>query len=180
MCNRASFIAIRGGKIAWLQNSDSHDEIIRAEKLKDSELYARPFVRIECIPKNDPFSLNPLEWDVKEDEQELPSWYDREEWVSKILDELIHSRIPEEKRTGIIGNLEIKNGIYHFDWLTTAADVIADNGSISAPALTTAANVRADNGSKLEFPALTTAADVRAYNGSKLEFPALKKKRVRK
>ena len=157
MCKRASFLAIRGGKVAWLLNSDSHEDIVKAEGLKDDEIFTRKFVRIECVPNSDPFSLNPLDWKVKEDEEELPSWYDREEWVGKILDELIEKRIPEEKKTGTIGNLELKNGIYVFDWLATAA------------------NIYAYNGSKLDFPLLATAADIRAYNGS-ISAPLLGKK----
>jgi hypothetical protein len=195
MCNRASFLAIRGGRVAWLLDSDSHDDIIAANGLKDVGLCKRDFIRIECVPRGDPFSLVQSEWTVQEDENEdtLPSWYDREEWVSKILDELTLRRIPEEKRTGHCGKLTISDGgFYLFNWLTTAADVRADNGSnidlpaltnaadvraydgsISAPALTTAANISAYNGSKLDLPALTTAADVIADNGSKLDLPAL-------
>ena len=100
MCERASFLAIRGGRIAWKIDSDSHDEIIKQEGLEDVELCKRNFIRIECKPKADPFSTNPADWEVKEDEESLPSWYDREEWVSRIIDELVLRRIPEEHRAG--------------------------------------------------------------------------------
>lgn len=108
MCKRASFIAVRGGKVAWLLTSDSHEDIIKAEKLKDDDEHNRQFVRIECLPKDDPFSINPLDWEVKEDEESLPSWYDREEWVGKIVSELIEVRIPTELREKKCGNLYLR------------------------------------------------------------------------
>ncbi len=176
MCSRASFLAIWGGKVAWKKGSDKHDDIIEAEGLTDREVCDRRFIRIECEPLNDPFSLNRDDWIVKEDEpySTLPAWYDREEWIPKILDELILRRIPEELRTGIVGNINISKGDYVFDWLTTAADVIARDGSkLDLPALTTAANVIANNGS-ISAPALTTAANVITRDGS-ISAPALKK-----
>ena len=163
MCSRASFLAIRGGKIAWVLGSDSHDAIIEAEGLKDDDLYVRDFVRIECIPRADPFSTDPSEWVVREDEDEkdFPAWYDHEEWAGRILDELTQRRIPEERRTGIIGNLEVTDGLYVYDWITQAANVRAYNGSkLEFPMLTRAAAVLADNGS-ISAPMLTTAANVR-------------------
>ncbi len=108
MCKRASFLAVRGGKVAWLLTSDSHEGIIKAEGLKDNDEYNRQFVRIECLPKDDPFSINPLDWEVKEDEESLPSWYDREEWVGKILSELIEVRIPTELREKKCGDLDLR------------------------------------------------------------------------
>jgi hypothetical protein len=113
MCNRASFIAIRGGRVAWLIDTDSHDKIVKAEGLEDKELCDRRFIRIECKPKGDLFSQSPLDWEVTEDEgrNTLPAWYDREEWIPRILDELILRRIPEERRTGVVGNLTLDTAI---------------------------------------------------------------------
>jgi hypothetical protein len=126
MCKRASFIAIRGGKVAWILNDDSHDHIVAANNLKDAELCKRDFIRIEVTPKVDPFSRDPAEWEIHEDETELPSWYDREEWYTPIMDELILRRIPQElvdghyagyldlRGTGItsLGNLVVKGNVY--------------------------------------------------------------------
>jgi len=105
MCRRASFLAIRGGKVAWKLYSDSHDEIIQQEGLEDLELCKRNFIRIEVCPKVNPFSRDPNDWVVEEDEASdtFPSWYDREEWVPRILDELVYRRIPEEIQNGIYG-----------------------------------------------------------------------------
>jgi len=105
MCRRASFLAIRGGKVAWKLYSDSHDEIIQQEGLEDLELCKRNFIRIEVCPKVNPFSRDPAEWEIHEDEDEteLPSWYNREEWYTPIMDELVYRRIPQEIQNGIYG-----------------------------------------------------------------------------
>src|SRR5690606_34718293 len=103
MCKRASFIAVRGGKVAWKLWSDSHDEIIKQEGLEDLELCKRNFIRIEVSPKVNPFSRDPAEWEIHEDETELPSWYNREEWYTPIMDELVYRRIPREMENGIYG-----------------------------------------------------------------------------
>ena len=173
MCDRASFIAIRGGRIAWLLDSDSHDDVIKAEGLKDVSYPLRAFVRIECEPKADPFSTDPNDWTVKEDEDELPSWYDHEEWAGTILDELIYRRIPEEKRTGHCGKLNVKQSA-EYTWLTTAQDVtVYENATLDAPMLTTAQDVRMREGATLSVPALTTAQGVIVWKDATLSVPAL-------
>ena len=173
MCDRASFIAIRGGRVAWLLDSDSHEDIIKAEGLKDVSYPLRAFVRIECEPKADPFSTDPNDWTVKEDEKELPSWYDHEEWAGTIIDELIYRRIPEERRTGHCGQLEVRQDV-NYAWLTTARDVwVYEGATLNAPALTTAQYVRVHEGATLDAPALTTARDVRVYEGATLNAPML-------
>ena len=159
MCERASFIAIRGGKIAWLIGSDSHDEIIKAEGLEDKDLCDRRFVRVECTPKADPFSTNQNEWEVKEDELEntLPAWYEHEEWVPKILDELTLRRIPEERRTGTIGKLVIPASTeYSLPWLRKAADIyVLENATLTAPVLAQARNIDVHKKGELNAPLLT-------------------------
>ena len=66
------------------------------------KLCRRDWLRIECKPQGYPFSTDPRDWVVSEDEGSatLPSWYDREEWAKLDLPAL-----------------------------TTAANVIAYNGA---------------------------------------------------
>jgi hypothetical protein len=175
MCERASFIAIRGGKIAWLLGNDSHSEIVKAENLKDLEVCDRRFIKIECDARDDPFSTNPNDWTVKEDEKELPAWYDHEEWAPKILDELTLRRIPEERRTGVVGKLIIREG-QHLDlpWLRQTADLRLDEGaSLTAPVLAQTASLYLDEGASLTAPVLAQTADLRLYKGASLTAPVL-------
>jgi hypothetical protein len=179
MCERESFLAIRGGRVAWLIDSDRHDAIVETEGLEDNELCDRRFVRIECKPKADPFSTNPDDWEVQEDEPggSLPAWYEREEWAPLILDELTLRRIPEERRTGIVGKLVIPAGqLYRLPWLRTAADIyVHENAKLDAPALTTAADIYVLENAKLDAPALATAADIDVHKKGELNAPLLKR-----
>jgi len=77
MCKYFSCIIDRNGQVYWLKNSNSHEDIIRINNLKDDKIEDRDFVRIEIIPKDGKrVTRNKKDWVLKVDEPgTLPKWY---------------------------------------------------------------------------------------------------------
>ena len=76
MCNFASFVLTRD-RVFWLEDSDSHSEIIRRHELHESgarglnilKVEIRPSARVRVWPQLDV-------WDYVIDQDELPEWHD--------------------------------------------------------------------------------------------------------
>ena len=118
MCIYFSAILMRDGTVLTLDESNSHDDIIEANGLKDVKLKCRDFIRIEITPRKpiNLFSKDRSDWIFKEDEEgTLPSWYDegmmsfREKcwraWESSIQ-RLIHDKIDVPKLLSLINEVK--------------------------------------------------------------------------
>ena len=77
MCKYFSCIIDRNGQVYWLKNSNSHEDIIHINNLKDDKIEDRDIVRIEIIPKDKKrVTRNKKDWVLNVDELEtLPEWY---------------------------------------------------------------------------------------------------------
>ena len=118
MCKYFSAILMRDGTVLTFDESNSHDDIISANGLKDVKLKDRDFIRIEITPREpiNLFSTERSDWIFKEDEEgTLPSWYDegmmsfREKcwraWESSIQ-RLIHDKIDVPKLLSLINEVK--------------------------------------------------------------------------
>ena len=107
MCNYFSCIIDRKGQVYWLKKSNSHEDIIHINKLKDNKIEDRNFVRIEIVPKDEKeVTRNKKDWIFKVDEvKTLPKWYTKnkkqneklcwEEWKKSVKEQIV---INDEKR----------------------------------------------------------------------------------
>ena len=87
MCNFWSCILTRDGKVLWTKDSSSHDALIKQNKLNDSKLEDRDFVRLEITPpNNDVMNKKRGDWKYKVDEEEtLPDWYQNNTMAQEYL-----------------------------------------------------------------------------------------------
>jgi hypothetical protein len=78
MCNFFSCILTRTGQVFWDPDITSHEELVNKNKLNDSKLKDRDFVRVEVTPnhRDSFFSRERSGWTIKIDEPgTLPEWY---------------------------------------------------------------------------------------------------------
>ena len=71
MCEAASFI-VTMNDVLFSEKSDSHEEIIRENKLDDSDIN---FVRVEISPPNHDYRLALENWVFSTNQKEIPEWY---------------------------------------------------------------------------------------------------------
>ena len=74
MCQFKSAIYLASGKILWLKNEDSHEKILAAHKIEDKDLPA-DFVKIECVPQENPKDIFNWKFIVDMSDDELPDWW---------------------------------------------------------------------------------------------------------
>ena len=77
MCNFLSSVCDNEGNLYYWDMGDSHEGIIKSNKLNDAILEKdhRKIVRLELTPKKTMFDLNIDDWELKVDEQESPKWF---------------------------------------------------------------------------------------------------------
>ena len=75
MCMTRSFIITKNAVLS-LPKTDSHEEIIKANRLNDSVL-APDFVRVELLPTTDLEKLDT--WEFRLDQDRLPDWWNSKE-----------------------------------------------------------------------------------------------------
>ena len=93
MCQEFSCLFIKNGEVLWKFGTDSHEDLIRAAKLKDDGR-EQTFVRVEITPRNKSY-LRPDAWTYRVDQDDRPEWYRAEfaeaecrkahaEWLKKL------------------------------------------------------------------------------------------------
>ena len=79
MCNPASFCVNRELKVFWSKKSDAHEDIIEKFDLHVDGVREANFVRVEVVPPKEGAFETPLDqWVYKLDQQNAPSWYDKD------------------------------------------------------------------------------------------------------
>lgn len=85
MCQFLSLVVGRDGSIFGLseaEHTDSHEDIIQSNGLRDNGL---TIARVEFTPPEDPSLVTDLsKWNLRVDEQSVPSWFDEDEVRAKI------------------------------------------------------------------------------------------------
>ena len=77
MCKYFSCIVLRDTTVLWSKQTNSHNDLISQNKLKDDKLENRDFVKIEIMPKDKTaVTRDKKDWNFKVDEEgTLPVWY---------------------------------------------------------------------------------------------------------
>ena len=111
MCQFKSAIVLMNGDVLHLDESESHEDIIRTYKLKDdglSEVLSRGWCRVECVPKFLDYYSDLSTWALNVDEDLIPSWfYEIRESVKESMQSLVRRKI----LSGLI------NGIGYGSWI---------------------------------------------------------------
>ncbi len=104
MCKAFSFIVLENGNVLWGFGKDSHNDIIRANGLKDdtADSCLMTFARCEISPRNEKY-LTPDKWEFRIDEQIKPTWFNKayeqysweawKEWKTKLDSVLVYKPI---------------------------------------------------------------------------------------
>jgi hypothetical protein len=106
MCKPASFVVTKD-RIYWSKSSDSHEDIIKENDLKESNIRSEiQFVRVEICPPGGDFRMPLEKWRYKTDQDLLPEWYvepEEEKRVRDILPEWLKAKVilPEQTVTEI-------------------------------------------------------------------------------
>ena len=107
MCQYKSMVISKELGILWLKDSDSHSDIVKFYKLKESlDLASRTYVSVEVTSKSMDklLSTDLTDWEYKEDEEKsLPSWYAEEKEVYK--DKCLQTMLEITEKTLKTGNL---------------------------------------------------------------------------
>ena len=80
MCQFFSAVATRDGRLLFCE-TDSHEEIIRRARLRDTDRFIRHFVRLELVNKRGGATST-----LCVDETSVPAWFDVEDWQSRMTD----------------------------------------------------------------------------------------------
>jgi hypothetical protein len=73
MCKALSCIALESGRVVWKLGTDSHEDLLAKERIKDND--ARPnFARVEIAPESGDYR-KPIKWVLKIDENATPAWW---------------------------------------------------------------------------------------------------------
>ena len=79
LCAPASFCVNRELKVFWSKKSDAHEDIIEEFDLHVDGVREANFVRVEVVPpKEGAFETPPDQWVFKLDQENAPSWYDKD------------------------------------------------------------------------------------------------------
>ena len=137
MCEFFSCIAVRDGRLLFT-NSNHHSDIIQRAGLRDTEVFLREFVRLECVP---PFE------NVRVDEEgTLPGWFDPDDWQARVV--ALAQRVAplyadyEAKRAPLDADYGAKRDALDADYQAKRAPLDADYEAKYAP-------LCADYGAKL-------------------------------
>ena len=121
MCEFFSCIAVRDGRLLFT-NSNHHSDIIQRAGLRDTEVFLREFVRLECVP---PFE------NVRVDEEgTLPGWFDPDDWQARVV--ALAQRIAplhadyKAKRDALYADYEAKRAPLDADYEAKYAPLCAD------------------------------------------------------
>ena len=76
MCRFFSGIQTKSGVLFDLWD-DSHEDIVKSNKL-DDKTREPDFVRLELIPKKEPWNQDPANWELVVDQDTRPSWFSEE------------------------------------------------------------------------------------------------------
>ena len=76
MCRPASFVVTKA-KVFWGLRTESHEEIISENRLKEMSVRGTPtFVRVEIVPPKDDWTAPIRKWEYRLDQDLRPQWYD--------------------------------------------------------------------------------------------------------
>ena len=76
MCNFASFVLTKD-KVFWLQDSDSHSEIIRRNDIHESGTHGLNIVKVEIRPTSKLKKWHDYaKWELIFDQDQFPKWHD--------------------------------------------------------------------------------------------------------
>jgi hypothetical protein len=106
VCEFLSALVIQGGEIYTLpEYTDAHEDLIRRYKLKDDEIYARRWIRVEFKPEAPADLINPERYKLTVDESETPAWFSDEinDKVSSELRARVERMIVREDRDILLG-----------------------------------------------------------------------------
>ena len=106
MCNFLSAIVLKNGDILCApEYTDSHEDLIQHFNLQDNEMskYLERFCRIEFVPPKGMVGISNLSnWVLNVDEQETPSWFDKEK-VRNSMESLVRDHIISDNRKFLLG-----------------------------------------------------------------------------
>jgi hypothetical protein len=96
MCRPASFVVTKD-RVYWSKSSDSHEDIIKENGLKESNIRNEiQFVRVEIVPPDNDFRKPLDEWRFHTDQDIRPEWYvesEEEKRVRAVLPEWLESKV---------------------------------------------------------------------------------------
>jgi len=102
MCRPASFVVTKD-RVYWSKSRDSHEDIIRENDLKESNIRSEiQFVRVEICPPDGDFRKPLDEWNYHTDQDLLPDWYvesEEEKRVRDILPEWLKAKVVLAEQT---------------------------------------------------------------------------------
>jgi len=121
MCNPASFVILKSGEVLFGKYHDSHEEIIRENKLTDTD--SVKFVRVEISPPNNNYRLPLTKWQYQRDQDLVPEWYN-DKWGET----LCQSALPRWAKTHIYktGSHKFSNGLFNLIFMGSAQAKISD------------------------------------------------------
>ena len=126
MCSPASMVLTKD-RVFWSTKTDSHEEIIREFKLRESDGRARVFVlRVEITPPGGDYSKPLGDWRYKTDQNgyTLPGWHDKERDERRTRDAL---KKWAKARLVLPGEHRTVNGDAHVYLLENSRAVLREN-----------------------------------------------------
>ena len=133
MCKAFSCVVTEVGKVLWKLGMDSHEDIIKKYKIKDTEKDPQylKFARVEIVPRNGDY-LSPDTWVLEIDESITPVWWNEEcaiaahtakdEWYDQLSKILVKKPIihPFKIKDAVVGKQEIR---WLKEWASVGASV---------------------------------------------------------
>jgi hypothetical protein len=110
MCRPASFVVTKD-RVYWSKASDSHEDIIRENDLKESNIRSEiQFVRVEICPPDEDFRKPLDQWQFHTDQDLLPDWYvesEEEKRVRAVLPDWLRAKVilPEQSVDKVNGSV---------------------------------------------------------------------------
>jgi len=105
MCGYLSALVLRSGEVIQHEATDSHEDLVEWQNLKDESVVDKKFVRVEYTPKdfNDLADID--KYELRLDENEAPGWWDEEMQsnTERKLKAIAERRIVTEKRGVLLG-----------------------------------------------------------------------------
>ena len=129
MCDPASFVVTKK-QVFWSKNSDSHELIIKENKLKEMDVRNNPtFVRVEIVPPDHDYRLPLKVWKYQLDQDIRPIWYNDKDAEKRCRFELklwLKQKVINNKNKYFV---ELKEGEYYIINSTVYA---TDNSTVKA------------------------------------------------
>jgi hypothetical protein len=110
MCRPASFVVSKD-RVYWSKSSDNHEDIIRENNLKESNIRSEvQFVRVEICPPDEDFRKPLDQWQYRTDQDLLPDWYvgsEEEKRVRAVLPDWLKAKVilPEQSVDKVDGSV---------------------------------------------------------------------------